>query len=188
MRGSGDTGREGRAAHRDQEGFRPGDRGSGRITVVGLGPGAKEQMTLAVADALKTVETVVGYRTYLDLVPPEMLAGKAVVGTGMTRELERAQAAIDRALAGEAVAVVSSGDAGVYGMAGLVLDCVEARGLSETVPVEVLPGVPALAAAAALLGAPLMHDFACVSLSDLLTPWETIETRLYAAAQADFVL
>jgi precorrin-3B C17-methyltransferase len=111
-----------------------------------------------------------------------------VLSTGMTGEVERCNAAIDLALEGVKTVVVSSGDAGVYAMAGLVLELMEARGLLKSLDLEVVPGIPALCAAAALLGAPLMHDFAVVSLSDLLTPWETIEKRLSAAAGADFVV
>jgi precorrin-3B C17-methyltransferase len=138
--------------------------------------------------AIEEARTVVGYGTYLDLVPPELLEGKDVIQTGMTGEVARCERAVDRALSGEDTVVVSGGDAGVYGMAGLVLEILEARGLAGTVDFSVIPGIPALAGAAALLGAPLTHDFACVSLSDLLTPWEVIERRLDLAAQADFVL
>lgn len=158
------------------------------LEVVGLGPGDASLLTPQCRAALAAADLVVGYRLYLDLVPPELLAGKELLATGMTREMERAGAALDAARAGRRVAVVSSGDAGVYGMAGLVLELAAKRGLLGELDIRVLPGVPALAAAAALLGAPLTHDFACVSLSDLMTPWETIERRLDAAAGADFVL
>ena len=139
---------------------------------------------------------VAGYRTYVELIEP-LLTHQEVVATGMKAEVQRCQAAIDRALAGDRVALVSSGDAGIYGMAGLVLEICAARGLKVSPPdaaaevdfhLEVIPGVPALAAGAALLGAPLMHDFASISLSDLLTPWETIQKRLELAAQGDFVI
>ncbi len=139
---------------------------------------------------------VAGYRTYIDLIAP-LLSSQEVVATGMKAEVARCQAAIDRALAGARVALVSSGDAGIYGMAGLVLEICAARSLKVgppestgevDFPLEVIPGIPALAAGAALLGAPLMHDFAAVSLSDLLTPWETIVKRLELAAQGDFVI
>lgn len=138
--------------------------------------------------ALASARVVVGYGTYLDLVSPELLAGKEVLCTGMTGEVSRCEQAVARAMAGDDTVVVSGGDAGVYGMAGLVLEILEARGLDQTLEFSVVPGIPALAGAAALLGAPLTHDFACVSLSDLLTPWPTIEKRLDLAAQADFVL
>jgi len=139
---------------------------------------------------------VAGYRTYIELIKP-LLSHQEVVATGMKAEVKRCQAAIDRALAGARVALVSSGDAGIYGMAGLVLEICAARGLQVGPPegagevdfhLEVIPGIPALAAGAALLGAPLMHDFAAISLSDLLTPWETIVKRLELAAQGDFVI
>jgi precorrin-3B C17-methyltransferase len=148
--------------------------------------------------ALQTAEVIVGYKTYLDLIP-DLLEGKKTFASGMRKELERCQAAIDYALQGYHVAVVSSGDAGIYGMAGLVFDLCHERdlhlstGASEPEPgvdffVEVIPGVAALNAAASLVGAPLMHDFAAISLSDHLTPWEVIKKRLTAAASADFVL
>ncbi|MBT9173391.1 MAG: putative cobalt-factor III C(17)-methyltransferase [Syntrophomonadaceae bacterium] len=125
---------------------------------------------------------MLGYKTYLNLAAP-MLEGKEVISSGMKQEVVRAELAVRLALEGKRVAVVSGGDPGVYGMAGPVLELAPA-GLE----VEVIPGITAANAAAALLGAPLMHDFACISLSDLLTPWETIERRLAAAAEADFIV
>jgi precorrin-3B C17-methyltransferase len=148
------------------------------------------------ADALMSAEIVLGYKTYLDLIP-DLLDGKTVISSGMRKEMERCEAAIDYALAGRSVALVSSGDAGIYGMAGLVLDICRERELavSETNAEEkidfslrIIPAIPAFNAAASLAGAPLMHDFAAVSLSDHLTPWEIIEKRLAATADADFVL
>ncbi len=129
-----------------------------------------------------------GYKTYIELLDPAVLAGKEVLSTGMTGEIKRCQAAVASCAKGLDTAIVSSGDAGIYGMAGLALEILDEEGLSEEVDVEILPGIPALTAAAALLGAPLMHDFAVVSLSDLLTPWKTIRRRIEAAASADFVL
>lgn len=140
------------------------------------------------SQVLASAGAVVGYSAYLELVPDEFLAGKEVIGTGMTGEVARCERAIEAALSGLDVAVVSSGDAGVYGMAGLVLEILEARGLAGRLDFSVVPGIPAVTAAAALLGAPLMHDFAVISLSDLLTPWDLIEKRLDAAAGADFVI
>lgn len=149
--------------------------------------------------ALVSAEVIVGYKTYLDLIP-DLLDGKRVFASGMRRELERCQTAIDYALLGRRVAIISSGDAGIYGMAGLVFDLCHERNLLISSPagetgqeaddfsVEVIPGVAALNAAASLVGAPLMHDFAAISLSDHLTPWEVIEKRIAAAASADFVL
>lgn len=160
----------------------------GRITVIGLGPGDASLLAPMARQALVRAQAIVGYKGYLELVEPELLAGRQVLSTGMTGEVERCNAAIDLALRGVETAVVSSGDAGVYAMAGLVLELLEARGLLDALELEVVPGIPALCAAAALLGAPLMHDFAVISLSDLLTPWALIEKRLLAAAEADFVV
>ncbi len=158
------------------------------MTVVGLGPGDASCLSPLASRALAAADAIVGYSAYLELVPGEFLAGKEVIGTGMTGEVARCERAIEAALSGLDVAVVSSGDAGVYGMAGLVLEMLEARNLTERLDFSVVPGIPAVMAAAALLGAPLMHDFAVISLSDLLTPWELIEKRLHAAAGADFVI
>jgi len=138
--------------------------------------------------ALAAADMVVGYTAYIELVPPELLAGKAVAATGMTGEVARCRLALETAASGRRVALVSSGDAGVYGMAGLALEMLEALGLAGRVAFSVVPGIPAVCAAAALLGAPLTSDFAVISLSDLLTPMETIRRRLDAALGADFVL
>jgi precorrin-3B C17-methyltransferase len=164
--------------------------------VVSLGPGFPDYIIPRARAALDAAQVVVGYRTYLELITP-LLQGQEVVASGMKSEVKRCQDALGRALAGQQVALVSSGDAGIYGMAGLVLEICAAQALKVAPPesdaavdlhLEVIPGVPALAAAASLLGAPLMHDFAAISLSDLLTPWEVIARRLTAAAQADFVI
>lgn len=160
----------------------------GRLYVVGIGPGSGPDMTLRARAAVEASDTVVGYTTYIKLVEP-MLAGKEVVSTGMTKEAERCAGAVRLATEGRKVALISSGDAGIYGMAGLVLELIEERH-PDAVPfdLEVVPGVPAVCSSAAALGAPLMHDFAVISLSDLLTPWELITKRLEAAASADFVI
>jgi precorrin-3B C17-methyltransferase len=166
------------------------------MSVVSLGPGFPEHLTPAARTALDEAQVVLGYSTYIDLIRP-LLREQEVVVSGMKAEVQRCREAVDRAAAGQRVVLVSSGDAGIYGMAGLVLEICRELSLKVAPPeaggavdfhLEVIPGVPALAAGAALLGAPLMHDFAVVSLSDLLTPWETIEKRLTAAAQADFVI
>ncbi len=142
---------------------------------------------------LEAAEIVVGYKTYLELIE-DVIKGKETLATGMTKEVDRVQAAIDTALEGKSCALVSGGDAGIYAMAGLVLEMLAIKEIScntgekGSLCVEVVPGIPALAAGAALLGAPLTHDFCAVSLSDLLTPWEIIEKRLEAAASADFVI
>lgn len=135
---------------------------------------------------IRAADCVVGYTRYVGLVK-HLAEGKKVFSTGMTHEVERCAQAIEFAREGKKVAVVSSGDAGIYGMAGLVFELLAASGNGD-LEVEVVPGVPAFAAASALLGAPLMHDFASISLSDLLTDWKVIEERLDAAARADFVL
>lgn len=157
-----------------------------------LGPGSEDHLTPAARRALEESNLVVGYRTYVDLIKP-ILRNQEVVATGMRQELERVRVALDRALAGETVSLVSSGDAGIYGMAGLVLEMCRAQGISlspepEGFQITFVPGVPAFAAAGSLLGAPLMHDFAAISLSDLLTPWDVIEKRVRCAAEGDFVI
>jgi len=163
--------------------------GRGTLAVVGIGPGASGHMTPAARDAIAAADVVVGYRAYLDLVAP-LLAGKEVVEGRMTGEAERARAAIARARGGARVALVSSGDPGVYGMASLVLEILRDEGWTrgEGPALEIVPGVTALASCASLAGAPLGHDFCAISLSDLLTPWEVIARRLEAAASADFVI
>lgn len=155
------------------------------LYIVGIGPGGLNHMTYEAREALESATAIVGYKTYLDLITP-LLAGKEVVSSGMLKEVERCNQALAIACSGKVVALVSSGDAGVYGMAGLALE------LAENLPLPpeiiIIPGVSAVQAAAAVLGAPLMHDFAVISLSDLLTPWATIQRRLQAAAAADFVI
>jgi precorrin-3B C17-methyltransferase len=164
-------------------------KSSGTLKVVGLGPGAPEQLTPAARAAIADAEIVVGYRAYLELVGP-LLDGKETVAGHMTGETERARAAIARARAGARVALVSSGDPGVYGMASLVLEILRDEGWrrGDAPAVEIFPGVSALGSCAARVGAPLGHDFCAISLSDLLTPWEVIARRLEAAAGADFVI
>jgi len=157
--------------------------------VVGLGPGGSAHLTEAARHALMAAEIVVGYRTYLDLVPPALLVGKEVISSEMTKEVERCRRVWELAEAGRRVALVSGGDPGIYAMAGLIFEMGRERALAgNKVKIEVVPGIAALNACAARLGAPLMHDFAVISLSDLLTPWEVIEKRLAAAAAADFVI
>ena len=166
----------------------PEGMGVAALYVVGLGPGSEECLTPLAVRALSESACIAGYARYVALVPEALRAGKRIVSNGMRQEEERCAAAVESALSGTPTALVCSGDPGIYALAGLALEQLEARGLLETLPLEIVPGVPALCASAALLGAPLMHDFACVSLSDLLTPWETIERRLRAAFAADFVV
>lgn len=137
-------------------------------------------------------DTVIGYKMYVEMARP-LLSGQEIAASGMTKELDRAGKALDLALAGRSVALVSGGDPGVYAMAAVVFELVEKRNLTlgadqGGLEIEVVPGVPAVTASAALLGAPLSHDFCCISLSDRLTPWELIEKRLALAAEADFVI
>jgi adenosylcobyric acid synthase len=161
------------------------------LYIVGTGPGAVSHLTDAARQAIADSVVIVGYDNYVDLVRP-LLAGKQVISTGMMQEVQRCREAIRLARAGEAVALVSGGDSGIYGMAGLVLELVE-RDTHENpdvphIDIQVIPGISAVQAAAAQLGAPLMHDFTVISLSDLLTPWDLIKDRLEAAARADFVI
>ncbi|WP_082541875.1 MULTISPECIES: precorrin-3B C(17)-methyltransferase [unclassified Rhizobacter] len=162
---------------------------SGKITLVGIGPGAVEHMTQRAREAIAEADVVVGYVTYIKLVA-DLLDGKEVVRKGMTEELDRAVSALDAARAGKKVALISSGDAGVYGMAGPTYEVLFQAGWTpaDEVQVEVVPGASAINACAARVGAPLTHDFCSISLSDLLTPWPVIARRLDAAAQADFVV
>lgn len=154
------------------------------IYVVGIGPGAYEQMTIQAAEVLKNCDVIVGYTVYVDLVR-EHFPGKEFLTTPMRQEVDRCRLAFEEAQKGNTVAMICSGDAGVYGMSGLMLE------LGEEYPeceVEVVAGVTAAMAGGAVLGAPLIHDFCLISLSDLLTPWEKIERRLVCAAEADFVI
>lgn len=154
------------------------------LYVVGLGPGGSRWMTWEARAALEQAEVLCGYTVYLDLIRGEF-PDKEYFSTPMTQEIERCWAALERARSGRTTALVCSGDAGVYGMAGPVL---ELAPQFPEVEIQVVPGVTAALAGAAVLGAPLMHDFAVLSLSDLLTPWEVIRRRLELAAQGDFVL
>lgn len=155
-----------------------------KLYVVGIGPGGKEFMTEQAAQALNASEIIVGYTVYADLVK-EYYPDKKFITTPMKREKERCEIALTKAQEGKTVAMVCSGDSGVYGMAGLILELGEKY---KEVFVEIVPGITAASSGAAVLGAPLIHDFAVISLSDLLTPWETIEKRLHSGAAADFVI
>jgi len=157
-----------------------------KLYVIGLGPGDAQHMTPAATAAIAASTVVTGYQVYLELIA-ELIADKETFATGMRQETERCREALRRATAGAVVSLVCSGDAGIYGMAGLVLELQQREGPPD-VAVEIIPGVSAVQAAAARLGAPLMHDFAVISLSDLLTDWALIRQRLAAAARADFVV
>ena len=153
--------------------------------MVGIGPGGSFDRTRRAEEAIARSQVVVGYTRYLELVA-DLTKGKKIISSGMTREVERCQAALVHARRGEVVALISSGDPGVYGMAGLAIELACSEGI--TVPIEIIPGVTSANAAAARLGAPLMLDYATISLSDLLIPWEKIRTRLEAVAAADLVV
>ncbi len=162
---------------------------TGKLLLVGIGPGKLEQMTSAAQTAVSYADVVIGYSLYVDLIQSLLNPGQIVEKMPITQERKRAARAIELANFGLTVAVVSSGDCGIYGMAGLVLEQLRAGGWNGKIPmVEIFPGVSAIQAAAARIGAPLMHDFCAISLSDLLTPWEVIEKRLIAVAIADFVV
>lgn len=157
---------------------------NGKLYVIGIGPGAYEQMTIKAVRALEESELVVGYTVYIELIK-EYFKDKEMLATPMTQEAKRCRMALSKAAEGIIVSMVCSGDSGVYGMAGLVLEL--AREYPQ-VEIEMIPGVTAACAGAALLGAPICHDFAIISLSDLLTPMELIEQRLDCAAKSDMVI
>lgn len=155
-----------------------------KLWVVGIGPGNAQYLTAQAQSALQNAQVLCGYTVYLDLLRPRY-PDKEFYATGMTQELARCRWALETAQAGKSVALVCSGDAGVYGMAGPVLELAEEF---PQVEIEVVPGLTAALGGAALLGAPLGHDFCVISLSDRLTPWEVIEKRLACAAAGDFAL
>ena len=156
----------------------------GRISVVGIGPGSLEHLTPKARSEIENADVIVGYGTYIKLIQSIIKPGAEVFSGTMGKEVERAKIAVSKAIENLRVVMVSSGDPGVYGMAGIVLEVAAME--KANVPVEIVPGVTAATAAASKLGAPLVSDFAVISLSDLLTPWEKIERRLEAAASADF--
>ncbi|NEO27071.1 MAG: precorrin-3B C(17)-methyltransferase [Kamptonema sp. SIO4C4] len=161
---------------------------TGQLYLVGTGPGALDQMTPAAQTAITDADAVIGYSLYLELISPLFRPGQIIESLPITQEKQRAERAIELANWGLTVAVVSSGDCGIYGMAGLVMEELQVQGWDGKTPrVQVFPGISALQAAASRVGTPLMHDFCSISLSDLLTPWEVIEKRLQAAASGDFV-
>ena len=163
----------------------------GKIIVAGVGPGSKEDITPAVLDAVQQADCIVGYKYYFQFVEPYVKEGCECIDTGMKRERERAEQAFRLAEQGKTVVVISSGDAGIYGMGPLIYEMQHERcsvdGDSVAVSIEVLPGISAFQKAASLLGAPIGHDLCIISLSDLMTPWELIERRIKAAASGDFV-
>lgn len=169
---------------------------SGELIIVGLGPGDHALLAPMALQALQTCDIIVGYRYYIEQIR-DLLTDQEIHTSELSQEVERARLAVELAWQGSTVCMISSGDAGIYAMAGLVLDIftqsIEQMAATSDIPrpepgIQIIPGISALNAAAALLGAPLMHDFAVISLSDLLTPWETIIKRVSAVAAADFVV
>ena len=155
---------------------------TGKIYVVGIGPGKKADMTFRAYEAIEKSDIIIGYKTYMDLIK-EYYPGKEMKNSQMTKEVDRCIDVLKLAKEGKNVALISSGDAGVYGMAGIMLEIADGE-----VEVEIIPGVTATNAAAAIVGAPVMHDYVTISLSNLLTDWELIKKRLELAAQGDFVV
>ena len=203
MRSSGDSGVKEGNSNCDKAKNTERDTGSGssrkRLYIVGTGPGSLAHISERAKHVLASVDCIAGYTTYIELIG-DLVKDKKIISTGMMKEIDRVEQAIDTAMADVSCALVSGGDPGIYAMAGLVFELCQkreipiARSSCETqgdnlsLELEIVPGIPALAAGAALAGAPLTHDFASVSLSDLLTPWEKIEKRIEYAAMADFVI
>jgi precorrin-3B C17-methyltransferase len=161
----------------------------GKLYIVGIGPGHHDHMTFRAKEIITESDTIVGYETYVNLVQ-DLIKDKTVYRYAMTQEVERAHQCIDLAKSGKIVSLVSSGDPGIYGMAGLIYETLAESGWNpkDGLHVEIIPGVSALNSCASIIGSPLMTDFAVVSMSDLLVPWEIIEKRVEAAAQGDFVI
>lgn len=153
--------------------------------MVGIGPGARDDRTHRAEKAIAESQTIVGYTPYLDCIA-DLIGPRETIASGMCQEVQRCRCALERAAAGRTVSLISSGDPGIYGMAGLAIELAAVEAVS--VPIEIIPGVTAASSAAAALGAPLMLDFAVVSLSDLLVPWEVIRNRLEAVAAADLAV
>ena len=152
-----------------------------KLYVIGIGPGGRENMTYKAVETIKSCDAIVGYKPYIEYLG-DFAHGKELFSTGMKGEIERCKVAIEMVKQGKNTCIISTGDAGLYGMAGPILE------LAEDIEVEIIPGVTAAFSAAAELGSPIMHDYASISLSDLLTPWEVIEKRLEKASEADFVI
>ena len=161
----------------------------GKLYIVGVGPGHHDHMTFRAKQVIEESDTIVGYTTYVNLVE-DLIQGKEIHSYAMTQEVERAHQCIDLAKEGKIVSLVSSGDPGIYGMAGLIYETLATTGWdpSDELKVEIIPGVSALNSCASIVGSPLMTDFAVVSMSDLMVPWEIIQKRVKSAAQGDFVL
>ena len=162
---------------------------TGKLYIVGVGPGHHDHMTFRAKNVIEESDTIVGYETYVNIVQ-DLIDGKDVYRYAMTQEVERAHQCIDLAKSGKIVSLVSSGDPGIYGMAGLIYEMLAESGWDPKngLPVEIIPGISALNSCASIIGSPLMTDFAVLSMSDLLVPWEIIVKRVEAAAQGDFVI
>ena len=152
-----------------------------KLYVIGIGPGGRENMTLKAIDRIEKSEVIVGYKPYIEYIK-DLVVDKETFSTGMRGEIERCKYAIEKVKEGKDTAIISTGDAGLYGMAGPILE------LGREIDVEIVPGVTAAFSAASELGSPIMHDYASISLSDLLTPWEVILKRVEMASQGDFVI
>lgn len=157
----------------------------GKLYAVGFGPGGYEHMTQKAIEVIREADIITGYTTYVDMLK-EFFPEKEYVATPMTKEMDRCRMAVDLASEGKTVAMVSSGDSGIYGMAGILLEIANEK--KADVEIETVPGVTAASAAAAVLGAPLMHDFTIISLSDLMTPFNLIMKRVDCAGQGDFIV
>ena len=158
---------------------------SGKLVVIGFGPGSKDDMTLRAVKALDEADIITGFTTYVKILQ-EFFPDKPYKSTGMTKEVDRCRMAVEEASKGKNVALVSSGDSGIYGMAGIAYQVADE--MDADIEIEIIPGITAASSAAAILGAPLTHDTALISLSNRLTPWELIEKRLDAAAASDMVI
>lgn len=181
-------GRQEGKINRKKRNYRRGNRGNrrGKLNIVGIGPGDLAQLSKRAYDAIIESQVIVGYSTYIRLLG-KLIAKKEVISSGMTQEIGRANKAIEKALAGKTVCVISSGDPGIYGMAGLILELLKKSDM-DNLRIEIIPGITAASACASLLGAPLAQDFAVISLSDLLVTRKEIEKKLKYAVRADFVL
>ncbi len=160
----------------------------GKITVIGTGPGDTEHLSKKALESVKASETVIGYSSYLRQIGDILSEKQEKLPFSMKDEIKRCEAAVKKSLEGKSVALVSGGDAGIYGMSGLLLEIIDKESLTGKIPVEIIPGIPAFCAVSAAVGAPITNDFCVVSLSNLLTPWKDIEKRLRAAAAGDFVI
>lgn len=159
----------------------------GQIFVIGIGPGQLENMTLKAMEAIKSCDVIAGYKVYVEQIN-DLLDDKKVISKGMGKEIDRCEMAIEEALKGRKVGIVCSGDGGLYGMAGLLIELVHTKGLENDIEIEVVSGVTAAVSCGALLGAPIVEDFCTISLSDYMTPYEKILKRVDMASKADFVI